>query len=48
MADWFLVGEDFAYLSDIVASFVAYGIGFGAVAWLIGQVLAFIWSVIRF
>lgn len=48
MADFFLVGDDFAYLADIAAQWLAYGIGFGAVVWMIGQVVALIWSFVRY
>lgn len=48
MAEFFLTGEDFTYLSDAVSSWLAYGIGFGAVAWLIGQVVALVWQLVKY
>lgn len=48
MADWFLVGDDFSYLVDAASSWLAYGIGFGAVVWMIGQVVALIYRLVRY
>lgn len=48
MADLFLTGDDLAYLTNAVASWVPYGIGFGAVAWIIGQAVAIIWQLVRY
>lgn len=48
MLDWFLVGEDFAFFTDIVAEWLAYGIGLGAVVWIIGQAVALIYRLLRF
>ena len=48
MADCFLTGNDFAYLSDVVTCWLAYGIGFGAVFWLVGQGIRVIYSFLRY
>ena len=48
MGDCFVSGADFAFFSDAIANWLAYGIGLGVIAWLIGQVVALIWSVVRY
>ena len=48
MADWFLSTDDFAYFTDAVATWLAYGIGFGAVLWLIGQMVGVVYRFLRF
>lgn len=48
MADWILTGEDFTYLVDIVSNWLAYGIGFGAVVWMIGSAIALIYRLVRY
>ena len=48
MADWFLVGDNFGYLSDVVAEWLAYGVGLGAIFWLIGQVVSFVIRFLRY
>lgn len=48
MADWILTGEDFAYLAEVVWRWIAYGVGFGAVLWLLGAVVHVIWDFVRY
>jgi hypothetical protein len=48
MADWILSGDDFTYLADVVSKWLAYGIGFGAVVWMIGQVIGLIYKFVRY
>ena len=48
MADCFLTGEDFAYLSDVLSNWLAYGIGLGAVLWLLGQGVRFVIQFVRY
>ena len=48
MAYWLLVGSDFGFLSDAVSTWLAYGIGLGAVAWLIGQVVGLLYRLTSF
>lgn len=48
MADWFLTGSDFGFLSDVASEWLAYGIGLGAVAWVIGQVVGLLFRLLRF
>lgn len=48
MADWFLVGDDFAFLVDIVTEWLAYGIGLGAIVWVISCAVGLIWQFVKF
>lgn len=48
MFDCFLSGDDFTFLADIVSEWLAYGIGFGAIVWVISAGLGLLWSVIRY
>lgn len=48
MADWILTGDDFAYLSGVIAEYIAYGLGLGAVLWLVGAVVHVIWDFVRY
>lgn len=44
----FLTGDELAYLVDTAIAWLAYGIGFGAVLWMIGRGVALIFSFVRF
>ena len=48
MADWFLVGEDLAFLTENVALWVAYGIGLGAVLWVVGCMVHWVYLFVRY
>lgn len=48
IADWILVGDDFGFISDNVAAYVAYGIGLGAIAWMLGQGIAILFKFLRY
>lgn len=48
MEVYFLTGDDFGFFADAVSTWLAYGIGLGAVAWLVGQVVGFIYQVLRY
>lgn len=48
MDDFFLSGSDFGYLADIAAEWLAYGIGLGAIVWVLGAVVGLIWSFLRY
>lgn len=47
-AEYFLPTEDFGYLVDVAAEWLAYGIGFGAIFWVVGSVVSLVWSFIRY
>lgn len=40
----FLSGDELATIADVCVSYLAYGIGLGAVMWLVGSV---VWLVIQ-
>lgn len=44
----FLTGEDLAYLVGTAVDWLAYGIGFGAILWMIGRGVALIFSFVRY
>lgn len=48
MADWFLTGDDLSYLVEVVGTFLAYGLGFGCVLWLIGAIVHVIADFVRY
>lgn len=48
MADWFLTGDDMGFLVDAVTQWVAYGVGLGAVLWLLGAAVHVIKDVVSF
>jgi hypothetical protein len=48
MDDLVLGSEMLAYLADIATSWLAYGIGFGAILWMIGQGMRLIFSFVRY
>lgn len=48
MYDWFLVGEDFGFLAGIVAEWLAFGLGLGAIGWVLSVVIGFLWSIVRY
>lgn len=48
MADFFLAPQDFEFLSDIVATFISYGIGLGAIFWIVGAVVSLFWQLLRY
>lgn len=48
MADFFLTGDDFTFFVDVVSNWLAYGIGFGAVVWIIGQAIGLIFRFVRY
>lgn len=48
MFDWFFTGDEFVYLSEVVAEWLAFGLGLGAMAWVLSVVIGFIWSFIRY
>lgn len=48
MADLFLSGDEMAYLTNAVAQWVPFGIGLGAIAWVIGQAVAIIWQLVKY
>lgn len=48
MADWFLTGDEFAYLADTLTTFFGYGLGLGCVLWLLGAVVHVIWDFVRY
>lgn len=48
MADWILVGDDLAFLTDCIVQFVAYGIGLGAVLWLVGWCVYWLQLFVRY
>lgn len=44
----FLTGDDLAYLVGTTVDWLAYGIGLGAVLWVIGRCIALIFSFVRY
>lgn len=48
MAECFLVGDDMAFMTDAVTQFFAYGIGLGAVLWLIGWCMYWVKLFVRY
>lgn len=48
MAEFFLTGDDMAFFVDAVAQWISYGIGFGAVFWIISQCIGLVWQFARF
>lgn len=48
IADWILVGDDFGYLAETVAAFVGWGLGFGAVLWVVGFVVYWLTQFLRY
>lgn len=48
MAECFLSGEDFTFFADVVSNWLAYGIGLGAVFWLVGQIVRVIYQFLRY
>lgn len=48
MADWILSGDDFTYLTDVIANWLAYGIGLGACFWMLGSIVALIYKFLRY
>lgn len=48
MADWFVTGDDFAYLVDVLVTFFGYGVGLGGVLWALGAGVHVIWDFVRF
>lgn len=44
----FLVGDDLTYLVDTAIEWLAYGIGFGAVLWMIGRGVGLIFYMVRY
>ena len=47
MIEWFAL-DDFTFMTDAVSTWLAYGIGFGAIFWIIGLVVALIFSFVRY
>lgn len=45
---WVLVGDDFAFLADNVGAWMAYGIGLGCIAWLLGEGVALLFRFLRY
>lgn len=48
MYECFYAGEDFKFLADVASTWLAYGIGFGCVLWILGRCVAFITQVVKF
>lgn len=48
MAECFLSGEDFTFFADVISNWLAYGIGLGAVFWLVGQIVRIIVQFVRY
>lgn len=48
MYECFLSGDDMAFLTDCVVQFVAYGIGFGAIVWLVGWMFHWVSLFVRY
>lgn len=48
MADWFIVADDLAFLTDNVVAWFAYGIGLGAILWIIGSMVHWISLFLRY
>lgn len=48
MSEWILTGDDFAYLAEVVFRFLAYGLGLGAVLWLVGAIVHVIADFVRY
>lgn len=48
MAEWFLSGDNFGFLSEVAVTYVAFGLGLGAVVFLLGWIVYFIIQIIRF
>lgn len=48
MDAWLLTGDDLAYLVEVVWRFVGYGLGIGAVMWVIGALVTFVWDFVRY
>lgn len=48
MADWFLTGSDFGFLAEVVAAFVAYGLGLGAIVSMLALGIWFVVQLIKF
>ena len=48
MDDLLLDAELMAYLTDAASSWLAYGIGFGAILWMKGQGMRLIFSFVRY
>lgn len=46
--DWILVGDDFGFLSQTVAEWLAYGLGLGAIFWMVGSGVALIFRFLRY
>lgn len=46
--DWILTGDDFGFLSDTLAQWLAYGIGLGTIFWLLGQGVAIMFRFLRY
>lgn len=48
IAGFFLMGDDWAFMADNVAQFVAYGIGLGVIFWLLGQGISIMFRFLRY
>lgn len=46
--EWMLTGDDFAFLSDNVGQWLSYGVGLGAIVWLVSQGVALIFRFLRY
>lgn len=47
MSDW-IVADYISFLVDAVSSWLAYGIGFGAMVWVLSQVVGLIYRFVRY
>lgn len=48
ITDWMLVGDDFTYLSEVSAGFVGFGLGLGALLWVIGYVVYWLTQLFKY
>ena len=48
MDDLVLAMDNLAYLTGVATSWISYGIGFGAILWMVGQGMRLVFSFVRF